>query len=97
MTDPIVPSSEPMPDPVSEPAAEPVTPIATAPKTAPEAATERTSTPPRPGMELPAPGDSYVKLAMRNMVAKGGQSLKHFGLTVTALLGLLVGLAYLTH
>jgi hypothetical protein len=48
-------------------------------------------------MELPAPGDSYVKLAMRNMVAKGGQSLKHFGLTVTALLGLLVGLAYLTH
>jgi hypothetical protein len=97
MTDPIVPSSEPMPDPVSEPAAdpatEPVTPIAAPP----EAPTERTSTPPRPGMELPAPGDSYVKLAMRNMVAKGGQSLKHFGLTVTALMGLLVGLAYLTH
>ncbi len=74
------------------PAADSVTPA-----TPIEAAPERTSTPPRPGMELPAPGDSYVKLAMRNMVAKGGQSLKHFGLTVTALLGLLVGLAYLTH
>jgi Protein of unknown function (DUF3285) len=79
-------------DPIA-PISAPVTPL----ETPTEAAPERTSTPPRPGMELPAPGDSYVKLAMRNMVAKGGQSLKHFGLTVTALLGLLVGLAYLTH
>ena len=39
---------------------------------------------------------SYVKLAMRNMVKKGGKSLQHFGLTVSALLGILVGLAYLT-
>jgi hypothetical protein len=89
MTDPIVPASEP----ISAPVPEALSPIVAPP----EAAPERTSTPPRPGMELPAPGDSYVKLAMRNMVAKGGQSLKHFGLTVTALLGLLVGLAYLTH
>jgi hypothetical protein len=39
---------------------------------------------------------SYVKLAMRNMVRKGGTSLKHFGLTVIGLLALLIGLAYLT-
>jgi hypothetical protein len=43
-----------------------------------------------------APRDSYVKLAMRNMVRKSGTSLKHFGLTTIALLGVLVGLAYLT-
>ena len=41
--------------------------------------------------------DSYVKLAMRNMVRKGGKSLKHFLLTTMALLGVLIGLAYLTH
>lgn len=39
---------------------------------------------------------SYVKLAMRNMVRKGGKSLKHFFLTTIGLLGMLVGLAYLT-
>lgn len=39
---------------------------------------------------------SFVKLAMRNMVKKGSKSLFHFSLTVTALLSLLVGLAYLT-
>ena len=42
------------------------------------------------------PKDSYVKLAMRNMVRKGGQSLWHFFLTTVGLLGLLVGLSYLT-
>ena len=42
------------------------------------------------------PPPSYVKLAMRNMVRKGGKSLFHFSITVTALLGLLVGLSYLT-
>lgn len=44
-----------------------------------------------------SPRDSYVKLAMRNMVQKSATSLKHFGLTTIALLGVLVGLAYLTH
>lgn len=47
----------------------------------------------------PAPSSakpSYVKLAMRNMVRQGGKSLMHFGLTTIGLLGLLVGLAYLT-
>ena len=42
------------------------------------------------------PQDSYVKLAMRNMVRKGRQSLWHFFLTTVSLVGLLVGLAYLT-
>jgi len=42
------------------------------------------------------PKPSYVKLAMRNMVRKRGKSLQHFFLTTAALLGLLVGLSYLT-
>ncbi|MDJ1173846.1 DUF3285 domain-containing protein [Roseofilum capinflatum] len=42
------------------------------------------------------PQASYVKLAMRNMVRKGRKSLIHFTLTTLALLGLLVGLSYLT-
>ncbi|MFN6570838.1 DUF3285 domain-containing protein [Dendronalium sp. ChiSLP03b] len=42
------------------------------------------------------PKPSYVKLAMRNMVRKGGTSLKHFALTSIGLLVVLVGLAYLT-
>lgn len=39
---------------------------------------------------------SYVKRAMRNMVRKGGTSVKHFALTTIGLLAVLVGLAYLT-
>jgi hypothetical protein len=39
---------------------------------------------------------SYVKLAMRNMVRKGRKSLLHFSLSAIGLLGLLIGLAYLT-
>jgi Protein of unknown function (DUF3285) len=53
-----------------------------------------------PAAELPIaspePKPSYVKLAMRNMVRKRGQSLSHFFLTTVGLLGLFVGLAYLT-
>ena len=40
-------------------------------------------------------GESYVKLAMRNMVRKGRKSLLHFGLTTTGLVGLLLLLASL--
>ncbi|MBE9142777.1 DUF3285 domain-containing protein [Planktothrix mougeotii] len=39
---------------------------------------------------------SYVKLAMRNMVRKGGKSLFHLALTTMGLLGFLIGMAYLT-
>ena len=42
-------------------------------------------------------GDSYVKLAMRNMVRKGRKSLLHFALTTTGLVGLLLLLASLGH
>jgi Protein of unknown function (DUF3285) len=42
------------------------------------------------------PQDSYVKLAMRNMVKKKSISLKHFFLTTFGLLGFLVGISYLT-
>ncbi|WOD39186.1 DUF3285 domain-containing protein [Nodosilinea sp. E11] len=51
---------------------------------------------PPPTAPQPEAPPSFVKLAMRNMVKKGGKSLFHFLLTVTALLTLLVGLAYLT-
>lgn len=46
--------------------------------------------------EAKEPQPSYVKLAMRNMVRKRGKSLQHFALTLTGLLGLLIGLSYLT-
>lgn len=45
----------------------------------------------------PAPQEnpSFVKLAMRNMVRKGRQSLFHFGLTALGLTGFLVMIAWL--
>lgn len=46
--------------------------------------------------EPATPKPSYVKLAMRNMVRQGRKSLTHFALTTLGLLGLMVGLAYLT-
>lgn len=45
---------------------------------------------------LTEPKPSYVKLAMRNMVRKGGTSLQHLAITTVGLLAVLVGLAYLT-
>jgi len=56
---------------------------------------------PNPELETvsPTPSEpppSYIKLAMRNMVRKGGKSLFHFALTTAGLLLFLVGLAYLT-
>ncbi len=59
------------------------------PETAPLTASESGESP-------QIPKDSYVKLAMRNMVRKRGTSLQHFFLTTVGLVGLLVGLAYLT-
>ncbi len=52
-----------------------------------------------PTPESPVPAEappSYVKLAMRNMVRKGSKSLFHFALSAIGLLGIFVGLAYLT-
>jgi hypothetical protein len=45
----------------------------------------------------PTPKDSFVKLAMRNMVRKSRQSLVHFGLTSLGLIAVLLGLSFLTH
>ena len=58
------------------------------------------SPPPGPG-RAPAGTDSqvesssFIKLAMRNMVRKGRQSLFHFGLTALGLTGFLVLIAWL--
>jgi hypothetical protein len=41
--------------------------------------------------------DSFVKLAMRNMVKKGSTSLFHFALTVFGVIGALLGLAIIFH
>ena len=37
-----------------------------------------------------APPPSFVKLAMKNMVRKGSQSLFHFGLTALGFLGFIL-------
>ena len=41
------------------------------------------------------PPPSFVKLAMRNMVRKGNQSLIHFGLTALGFVGFILLLAVL--
>jgi hypothetical protein len=40
------------------------------------------------------PPPSFTKLAMRNMVRKGRQSLVHFGLTAAGFLGFILLLAW---
>ncbi len=57
----------------------------------PERATPRPSPAGASGEESP----SFVKLAMRNMVRKGRQSLVHFGLTALGLTGFLLLIAWL--
>ena len=42
-----------------------------------------------------APPPSFVKLAMRNMVRKGGQSLFHFGLTAAGFIGFILVVSWL--
>ncbi|MFB2879266.1 DUF3285 domain-containing protein [Floridanema aerugineum] len=66
----------------------------TSPTQPPEVSPCETTTPPVGTTGEPRP--SYVKLAMRNMVRKRGTSLKHFFLTTISLLGVLIGLSYLT-
>ena len=62
--------------------------------------TEPTPPTARPAASTPANTEtgenpSFVKLAMRNMVRKGRQSLFHFGLTAVGLLGFLTLIAWL--
>ena len=51
--------------------------------------------PQTPAPPQTADNPSFVKLAMRNMVRKGRQSLLHFGLTAVGLLGFLLLIATL--
>ena len=54
-----------------------------------------TETRPEPAPPAEAEKQSFVRLAMRNMVRKGRQSLVHFGLTALGLMGFLVLIAWL--
>jgi len=56
---------------------------------------ERPSPEPTPPAEAVGENPSFVKLAMRNMVRKGRQSLLHFGLTALGLSGFLLLIAWL--
>lgn len=47
--------------------------------------------------ENPKLQDSFVKLAMRNMVKKGSTSLFHFFLTIFGVIATLLGLAIAFH
>ncbi len=42
-----------------------------------------------------APPASFIKLAMRNMVRKGGQSLSHFGFTAVGVVLFIIVVAWL--
>jgi|TARA_B100001996_G_scaffold208105_1_gene159606 hypothetical protein len=44
--------------------------------------------------EKKAPSSSFVKLAMKNMVRKGNQSLFHFALTAVGFIGFILLLAF---
>ncbi len=46
-------------------------------------------------MSMRTPPPSFVKLAMKNMVKKGNQSLLHFGLTAIGFIGLILFIAVL--
>jgi hypothetical protein len=61
----------------------------------PSRAADSAAPTPPPVQPQPGGSPSFVKLAMRNMVRKGRQSLVHFGLTAVGLLGFLVLIAWL--
>jgi hypothetical protein len=50
---------------------------------------------PDPAPQAAGENPSFVKLAMRNMVRKGRQSLFHFGLTAVGFLGFITLIAWL--
>jgi len=55
------------------------------------------STPKKQLTSKNVPSPSFIKLAMRNMVRKGSQSLKHFGLTAIGFILFILLLAWLGH
>jgi hypothetical protein len=56
---------------------------------------QATAAPQPPASPQSGENPSFVKLAMRNMMRKGRQSLLHFGLTALGLVGFLVLIATL--
>ena len=46
-------------------------------------------------MKKRTPSPSFIKLAMKNMVRKGSQSLFHFGLTAVGFIGFIILIATL--
>ncbi len=92
--------TEPRPDPSPDTspeaqAAAPNSALAETPSGAPgqssepRAAATQTTTP-----QTTEPPPSFVKLAMRNMVRKGRQSLLHFGLTAVGFIGFILLVAW---
>jgi hypothetical protein len=63
--------------------------------TSPPGATEALASPGAPEAPAAPSPPSFIKLAMRNMVRKGRQSLLHFGLTALGLTSFLVLIAWL--
>ena len=72
---------------------DPLGPQASPPPAAAQAPAQATAQ--APELEPAGENTSFVKLAMRNMVRKGRQSLLHFGLTAVGLLGFIVLVAWL--
>ena len=61
---------------------------------APSAAPAGTAEPQTAAPRSAEPPPSFVKLAMRNMVRKGRQSLLHFGLTAVGFIGFILLVAW---
>ena len=59
-----------------------------------ESATAETAEPQPAAPRSAEPPPSFVKLAMRNMVRKGRQSLLHFGLTAVGFIGFILLVAW---
>ena len=77
------------------PSEAPATATAEAPSDVASATAEpSTAAPSTPGPRNAEPPPSFVKLAMRNMVRKGRQSLLHFGLTAVGFIGFILLVAW---
>lgn len=61
---------------------------------APAGTAEPLTAAPLTAARSPEPPPSFVKLAMRNMVRKGRQSLLHFGLTAVGFIGFILLVAW---
>jgi hypothetical protein len=67
---------------------------ATAETAEPQTAAPRSAEPRSAEPRSAEPPPSFVKLAMRNMVRKGRQSLLHFGLTAVGFIGFILLVAW---